>query len=292
MNYRTTNAKALVITVNYRGAADTLRLLESLRRLKGFSEIDVTVVDNFSTDGSPSAIRAAMSSLENVQLLESTMNRGYFGAAKWALREYLGSRKSLPDWVIVCNNDIVIQDGDFFSKLFEHDPTAVGALAPEIRSERTRLDQNPFLKERPDKKKLLKLRIWFSNYYLMLFKTALSAPVRLAREKFRVLISSQQGTSPQLALHSIYSPHGAFVIFSRRYFELGGEIDDGLLLYVEEFSVAEICRRLALSVLHDTRLRVYHREHGSTHSQLTKSTYKRKREALHYVISKYLSDLA
>jgi len=292
MNYRTTNAKALVITVNYRGAADTLRLLESLRRLKGFSEIDVIVVDNFSTDGSPSAIRAAMSSLENVQLLESTMNRGYFGAAKWALREYLGSRKSLPDWVIVCNNDIVIEDRDFLAKLFEHDPIAVGVLAPEIRSERTRLDQNPFLKERPDKKKLLKLRIWFSNYYLMLFKTVLSAPVRLAREKFRVLISGQQGASPQRALHSIYSPHGAFVIFSRRYFELGGEIDDELLLYVEEFSVAEICRRLALPVFHDTRLRVHHREHGSTHSQLTQPIYRRKREALHYVISKYLSDLA
>jgi len=87
MNYRTTNAKALVITVNYRGAADTLRLLESLRRLKGFSEIDVTVVVTLTTDGSLAAIRAAMSNLENVHLLESTMNRGYFGAAKWALQE-------------------------------------------------------------------------------------------------------------------------------------------------------------------------------------------------------------
>lgn len=292
MNFRTTNAKALVITVNYRGAADTLRLLESLRGLKGFSGIDVIVVDNFSADGSSAAIRAAMSYLENVRLLESTINRGYFGAAKWALQKYLDSQKYLPDWVIVCNNDIVIEDQDFFSKLFEHDANAVGALAPEIRSERTRLDQNPFLKKRPDKKKLVTLRIWFSSYYLMLFKQLLSVPFRLGKEKVKHFLSSGEGTSRVHRIEPIYSPHGAFVIFSRRYFELGGEIDDELLLYAEEFSVGEICKRMNLPVLHDKKLQVQHREHGSTRSQLTKSTYRRKREALHYVISKYLSDLA
>jgi GT2 family glycosyltransferase len=292
MNFCTANVKALIITVNYRGAADTLRLLESLRRLKGFSGIDVTVVDNFSADGSSSAIRAAMSTLENVRLLESTINRGYFGGAKWALREYTCGGNSVPDWVVVCNNDIVIEDQDFLAKLFAHDPAAVGALAPEIRSERTKLDQNPFLKKRPDKKKLLTLRIWFSSYYLMLFKELLSAPVRLGKEKLSNFMASPQKTPQGQELQSIYSPHGAFVIFSRKYFELGGEIDDGLVLYAEEFSVGEICRRLGLPVLHDKKLQVQHREHSSTRSQLTQPTYRRKREALHYVIAKYLSDLA
>src|SRR5713101_8614463 len=118
MSRRVENADAFIVTVNYRGATDTLKFLESLRHLKGFPGVDVTVVDNSSGEDSPSKIRAEISNLGNVRLLESGKNRGYFGAAKWAVQEYLDAGKSLPNWIIVCNNDILIEDQDFLVKLF------------------------------------------------------------------------------------------------------------------------------------------------------------------------------
>jgi GT2 family glycosyltransferase len=281
---------ALLITVNYGCEASTNKLIANLSRLKQFCDLKVIIVDNASVSKSAAAIQREITGLMNVVLIESSANLGYFGAARWALQQYTFQCGSLPDWIIVCNNDVEIEDQDFLVKLIDHDPNGVGVLAPAIQSTRTRLDQNPFLKHRPRKKELLALRIWFSSYYLSFLKTILSGPVRLGRRKISALITCEQRVSQSCS--PIYSPHGAFLIFSRKYFELGGQIDDGVLLYAEEFSVAEICRRLDMPVLHDTRLRVEHREHETTGAHFSRSTFKRKKEALQYVIAKYLSDLA
>ena len=45
--------KALLITVNYKSESSTLELLASLDRLRGFSDIDVIVVDNCSGEAVP-----------------------------------------------------------------------------------------------------------------------------------------------------------------------------------------------------------------------------------------------
>src|SRR5580692_11117679 len=116
--------KAIIITVNYKSEVSTLEFLDSLRRVKAFSETNVLVVDNASGEADLSTLRQAIAKLPNVELLASAENRGYFGAAKYALDHYLAQGRGLPDWVIVCNHDVLIEDQDFFSKLFAQDPMA------------------------------------------------------------------------------------------------------------------------------------------------------------------------
>src|SRR3954464_8197120 len=145
------NVKALLITVNYKGEQSTLELLASLSRLNGFSSLDVVVVDNGSGEENLSQIRAAIADLPNVQLLVSPTNRGYFGAAKLACDHYLGQGRELPDWTIVCNHDVVIDDPDFLLKLSSHDWQSAGVLAPRIRLAETGADQNPFMLNPPNR---------------------------------------------------------------------------------------------------------------------------------------------
>ena len=61
----------------------------------------------------------------------------------------------------------------------------------------------------------------------------------------------------------------SFLIFSRKFFEAGGFIDDGFFMYAEEFSVAEMCLRLGLPVIHDPDLRVRHEEGQTTGRMLS-----------------------
>ncbi|MGP8226802.1 MAG: glycosyltransferase [Terracidiphilus sp.] len=77
--------KALIITVNYKGASDTIAFLDSVRRLDGFQEAEVIVVENASGDDSYSRIGSAIEGLPNVRCIAAPGNLGYFGAAKWAL---------------------------------------------------------------------------------------------------------------------------------------------------------------------------------------------------------------
>ncbi len=111
----------------------------------------------------------------------------------------------------------------------------------------------------------------------------------LSRVK-RALRSSLAGKRPdEGAAGAIYAPHGAFLIFSRKYFEAGGFLDDQLFLFGEEISVGEICRNLGLAVFYDPSLSVIHNEHQSTGVGMTRTKFKYHRQSIRHVLSKYLT---
>src|SRR5205823_702439 len=91
------------------------------------------------------------------------------------------------------------------------------------------------------------------------------------------------------AWESIYAPYGAFFIFSRKYFDAGGYLDENLFLYGEEISVGEICRSLQLPVIYEPSLCVLHNEHQSTGKRINRFSYECQKAALQYVMSRYLS---
>jgi GT2 family glycosyltransferase len=275
-------SKALIITVNFRQDPCTLRFLDSATKLNGFASCDLLVVNNASEDNSASGIRRASAEFRNIELLVSPQNEGYFGAANWALRHYLEIHGT-PEWVVVCNNDVVFDDPQFLPRLFKKDPDALGMIAPSIISGLTGYDENPSIRHRPSQFRMWRYRVWLSNYYLMWFKQWLSPFVR--RTRYTIKKWTSGADSP--AASPIYAPSGAFLIFSRRFFEAGGFIDDGSFLYAEEFRVAEMCRHLGLPVIHDPELRVWHQGSQSTGRMLSRSVYLHQKEGFSYALSRY-----
>jgi GT2 family glycosyltransferase len=271
-----------MITVNYKGADSTERFLKSASETDNFFLAHVIVVENGSQDGSADRLRPLIREFANVELMESGENRGYFGAANWALQQYLAQAQK-PSWVIVCNNDIVFDDHQFLVKLSQRDLASAQVIAPAIIARPTGIDCNPFLQRRPSPFKLLRCQFWQSNYYLMWFKQWLSPYVRTARHH----INFWRRTSLSAGRTAVYAPHGAFLIFSRSYFEAGGYIDDGFFLYAEEFSVAEICRQLQLRVVHDPDLRVWHDAHQVTGRMCNRTTFEYGRQGFRYARRKY-----
>lgn len=282
MNSR--NVKAVIVTVNYQGADSTLNFVDSLSKLSGFVAVDVVIVENGSPDDSAAHIRAGIGQLANVSLLESPVNRGYFGGANWALQQCL-ARGSMPDWVIVCNNDIVFEDPQFLVNLFQRDPATVGVLAPAVIARLTSVDANPFLRERPSPWQMRRYKFWLSHFSLMWFKQWLSPQVRILRHRLKKWRPSAAATTRS----RIYAPHGCFIIFSRRFFDAGGFIDDGSFLYAEEFCVGEACYRMDLPVIHDPDLRVGHNAHQTVGRMLTRPVYGFQKQGFSYALQKYNS---
>ncbi|HKW63898.1 MAG TPA: glycosyltransferase [Candidatus Acidoferrum sp.] len=280
--------RAVIVSVHYKGPDSLLALLDSLRGARELSEVAIIIVDSCSGEEYLFGIRGKIAEIPNAELLESQTNRGYFGAARFALENYLKQGRALPDWVIVCNHDVLIEDKDFLEKLFAIDRATAGVLAPRIRVLPGRVDQNPFMRQKPSWLRWASLQFIFSNYSL--------AKVWhwLARQKRRVKSqnwisgwnsSSNDSARPQ----QIYAPHGSFFIFSRRYFEAGGYLDGNLFLYGEEISVAEICRSLGVPVVYEPSLCVVHDEHRSTGKRISRFTFECQKKALQYVTSRYLS---
>lgn len=278
--------RGLILTVNYGRADSTVAFLESLTKLKRLSELAVLVVDNSSGDHSVLRIREAIASLPNVQLLQSPTNRGYFGAARFAYDQYLARGNPPPDWLIVCNHDVSIGDTEFFDRLFGWDPLAVGVIAPRLRALPLNLNQNPFMRRRPGR--LRRAIIWLSSssYFVARLWDWLSRQKRRLKS-LMIWGSASSDPSGEATCASIYAAHGAFMIFSRRYFEAGGYLDANLFLYGEEISVAEICRSLRLPLVYDPALCVLHREHLATGQTMSRFSYECQRGAIRYVLSRY-----
>jgi GT2 family glycosyltransferase len=277
-------SKVVVITVHYKGADSTAAFLESAAKLECFDTAHLLVVENGSGDGSAEMLRPLVARFRNVELLESPLNRGYFGGAKWGLQQYL-ARGYRPDWVIICNNDILFDDRQLLSKLFQRDPENAQVIAPAIIERLTNLDCNPFLRKRPSQFRLWRYRFWLSNYYLSWFLQLLSPYMRVLRyhTHFGGRRLHPNGCAP------IYAAHGSFLIFSRSYFDAGGYIDDGFFLYAEELSVAEICQRLNLRVIHDPTLRVWHDAHQVTGRMCNRNTFHYSRQGLEYALRTYFT---
>ena len=278
--------KALIVVVHYKTDDGVLALLESLQQLREFPKLDAFIVDNSSGEENLPRIRRALEQLQNAELLESATNRGYFGAARFAFDHYLAQGHGLPDWVIVCNHDVLIEDEHFFTGLFSFDPLDIGVIAPRIRALPADVDQNPFMRRRPSRLQWTALRFVSSNYGVAAVWDWLS------RRKMRLkTIMKRQGAASGSNGHSrrelIYAPHGSFFVFSRRYFETGGYLDGNLFLYGEEISVAEICRSLRLPVIYETLLCVVHNEHQSTGQALTRFSFECQKQAIRYLMSKF-----
>jgi GT2 family glycosyltransferase len=274
--------KTLIITVNFRQDQCTLRFLNSATKLDGFGSCHLLIVDNDSDDSSVRSLRAASAEFGNVELLALPQNAGYFGGANWALRHYL-ERHRIPDWVVVCNNDVVFDNPRFLLRLYERDPGKMGMIAPAIISGVTGHDENPSIRHRPSEFRMWRYSFWLSSYHMMWFKQWLSPLVRRARYRLEKWTSHRhRGTG-----ESIYAPSGAFLIFSRRFFEAGGFIDDGSFLYAEEFRVAEMCRYLGLSVIHDRELTAWHEGSQSTGRMLSRSVYLHQKEGFSYGLTRF-----
>ncbi|PYU84134.1 MAG: hypothetical protein DMG50_05830 [Acidobacteria bacterium] len=288
MGFKVEKSKAVIITVNYKSADSVLAFLAGLERTEAFSEIEMIIVNNSPGEDNLSKIRPAAGKYANAKVIQSPTNRGYFGGARFALDHYLEQGNALPEWVIVCNHDIQIEDKEFFSKLLCLDPETAGVIAPRIQTMPGRIDQNPFMRRRPGALRWANLRFISCNYWAAAIWDWLSR----RKSEFRSWVAARRGQSlldVNAKSEVIYAAHGSFFIFSRRYFEAGGFLDENLFLYGEEISVAEICRSLGLLVVYEPSLCVLHKEHESTGKVLSRFTYECQKKAMQYVTSRYLA---
>jgi len=274
--------QALIITVNFRQPDCTLAFLRSVAQLEESSRCHCIVVDNNSGDASTARIESEIGQFRNAELLASQENRGYFGAAKWALDRHQRAH-GLPDWTIVCNNDIVFDRRDFMTELFAREPQSAGVFAPTVISQRSGLDSNPMIARRPGPLRILRYRFLLSNYHVACLVQKMSPFVRRHRDQLRGLWSRARHGPKQ-----IYAPHGSIFVFSRSFFECGGYLDEGSFLFGEELAVAETCVRIGLPIIHEPRLHVVHKDSQTTGTVLTREMYRYQKRGLQYAISRYL----
>lgn len=267
-----------IVTVQYNNLSDTTALLASLAAVEGAEDCELMVVDN-STLAAETLDRTTLSRLAPcpVHLLRPPANLYYWGGAEFALKSLYASANRTPAWVIICNNDVRIEDPLFLRRLRALDPSTHPIVAPRIVSLATGRDQNPLLRAHAGPLTLLKWRVYDLDYHVA--RTLLAIHGRMKRMVNPFTQRRRRKKTPPQPHQRIYAPHGAFMIFSAAFFERGGMLDTTVPMFAEELTIAALAERLNLPVWYCPELHVLHREHSTTGTRLTRAKYDMERFA-------------
>jgi len=266
-----------VIAVNYQTDALAVRFVSEVTTMTEGMPLRIVLVDNSDRADSTELFDLIHADNPDVLCARPPQNLGYFGGASFGFNAFLSTEQEY-DWVIVSNVDVEFHSSGFFAQLGSMKPIEnVGVVAPSILSKLSHHDQNPFMLERPSRTSMEFYRWIYRSYYLLNAYALLAAIYRRARHivQRRLLGSMQtiakswmgaQAPRPS-ALEdqgmSIYAPHGACVVFSKRFFSEGGSLNLPVFLFGEEICIAETVRRLGLRVLYNPKLVLTHYEHQS-----------------------------
>jgi GT2 family glycosyltransferase len=272
------------ICVNYNATKDTIRFIAQLDNCLASPSVKVIVVNNSSTrDGA--LIEYALSK-KNVYLVTPDKNMGYLPGANygytWAKQQW-----ALPDFVAVANVDLVFDGGELLKSIekLTYDKT-IGVYAPKIVSAITGRDQNPHIIDRP-KRSLYKLHsLIYSSLFGYMLVSLTSNARRWLMSIFRTNVNAR---SPAGGHRRIYAPHGAFMLFTKAYFESGGDLDFKSFLFGEEIYVGEILRKINLQAVYVPEIGIVHDEHQSTSMVGLKRRAALTKQSSSYLVSEFFS---
>jgi GT2 family glycosyltransferase len=269
--------KILILAVNYNNYLITIQFIKEFKSLYLNKELaDLIIVDNASDINRIGELNKY--TCENIRILTTSENLGYFGAAKYAL-EKKSKDIDIYDHIIVANNDIEFPQKEILLTLSEKKISDnMGCIAPQVIIKNTKFNQNPYMVSKPSKKYIKFNSFFLAKYNRMVLRDLLSKVKQKIKGKTKKEIKSDR---------SIFAPHGSFVIFTKEYFNKGGYIDAGYFLYGEELSVGYQCLALDLKIIYDNSLLVVHNEHQTTIGRYSKFKYKCQKEAFKYILERY-----
>lgn len=252
--------EVLIIAVIYNTPDEALRFLRSIERCN-FSSLKVVLVDN-SDKGNDSLVQEIKKINVDINYMKSPENLGYFGGADYGLKYFL-KENALPAWILVNNVDIVFDRQDFFQKLVTTQwPDNTGVVAPAIISHKWKTDTNPKIVTRYSGSKMKFYKLVCTNMLTQnAYMTLSYLKKKLSGSKNSGINNKESGGGGRKL---IYAAHGSCMVFSRKYFEKGGNLQHISFLFGEEIFVAETALSLNLETVYDPELIVSDFEHAST----------------------------
>lgn len=250
------------VILHYKTLNDTLECVESLKKLDGFENNMVYIVDNFSNDGSGKKLSTIFAKYKNILLIKSPKNLGFAKGNNLGIGR---AKSDNCDFVILLNNDVFIKQKDFVDRMIKSwDDYHFAIGGPRIISTMDGLDQNPFMVPRhfiKNKKMALKLFLLGLVKYLFV-----SLRLPLVWEKGRQSFNDGLAEERLNSNENDFLLNGAGIILSPTYFEKYNKLCEITFMYEEETIIYILSRLLNYRVEYIPNVLIYHKEQSSTKS--------------------------
>lgn len=215
-------------TVNYNNTIETRKFIESYIALDESQESLLLIVDNSEDKAECKELEQCYINEGNIKFIYSNTNLGYMPGGASAYN-YVLSKGIEFDYFILSNNDIQFDSNDIIPTLerYQTSEPHTSLISPRLISSGSSI--NPYLYSRPTKYKMMLWTFILSNYYF-------------AKLFFSIISFKKKKENVKPSNSKIYATHGSIFIFTRKFFLLGGRLDEIPFLYGEEIYVAEQIR--------------------------------------------------
>lgn len=258
------------IILHYLAEDMTKECVKYIQNHLDMNRIRIIIVDNASSNGSGARLKQFYKDNKYCDVILNDENMGF--ARGNNVGYTYAKEKYDPDFMIIMNNDVLIDDKTFLDKIDTvYQENNFYILGPDIISKRNNKHQNPARKENVTKEQVVKeiesLEKALKNPFIYYIINKIKSTIRI-RTRLKKVFGK---TDNNMYLKKMYNPvlHGACYIFSRRYLELEKEaFDSRTFLYHEEEILHYNCIKKNYSMIYDPILRVNHLEDVSTDESL------------------------
>lgn len=201
------------VVLHYNDYNITVECVNHLLCLNDQANITIYVVDNGSPNQSGKRIKELYSDEPKVIVILSDENLGF---AKGNNLGYVEAKKNNPDFIVVMNNDVIIEQQDFIERLINMPRNKeYEVIMPDIVN-KIGVHQNPFRLKPLSNSEVRKnyLKILFLNF---VYHCPIVNSIWCNRKKRSNIQNTQRNLS--FSNFEMMVPHGACVIYSQKWIE-------------------------------------------------------------------------
>lgn len=245
------------VILHYKNIKDTIECIESILNLKTNKKISIVIVDNNTLNEEDENLLKKY----ELHLIKLDKNYGFAKANNIGCKYAIENDK--PDFIVVSNNDIIIEQKDFIEKIYNEE--SFDMLGPKIITDGGQ-SVNPFpvyktkeevINQINKTKKLIKI------YKNIILRNLLKIYIKIKSIiKGKRLVYNSNKKEKNIALH------GCFIIFSKRYYEKYEDIffNETFLYHEEEFLYQRIINDNLVSI-YNPDIEVFHKEGASLNNK-------------------------
>lgn len=268
--------KVVFVILHYLTYKDTFECVQSIKTNINYNNYQIVIVDNASNNNSFESLEDDYKDVEDIFLIGNSENLGF---AKGNNVGYKFAKEKLnADYIVVINNDTIIQDNDFIKSFIDYyDTNEFHLLGPQIISLKDNCDQNPLKNIIDSKNKLIKSIIKYFVLYILNI-TKIEKIIKKVRVKNKdSAINNNQSLNFNNDILVNVPLHGACLIFSELYIKnMDYAFYPNTFLFVEEDILYYLCKKNNFKTCYFPSITIYHKEDSSTDFLLKASDEKRK----------------
>lgn len=256
--------KIIFIILHYQSIVETRTCVKSIENNIDTDNYKIIIVDNASPNNTGLLLIDEYKTKNTIEIILSNENLGF------AQGNNLGIRKAKEygsDFIVVCNNDIVLIEKNFLEKVRQtYDETKFAVLGPMILTRDGNYDCSPVnetfmnVTDVETLIKNLRRKLWLYQHKL--------ERIYWLEKKFKQL-HSKNSDKNQLINKSINRDynvklHGCFLVLSPIFQKEYNGFNPNTFLYMEEDILHVELQRDQLKSVYDPTIKIYHMEDAAT----------------------------